>query len=297
MVDASGRLIVSLEGGAVARLDPLTTRTEMIGHVGGRPLGMEVCRDGRVLICHAEHGLLRLDPTNGSVETLADCFGGVPLRFCSNVTLAADGTCWFTQSTDRFAFEHYVGAMIEHRGSGRLFRRDPNGQVAVVLEGLHFPNGITLTEDESALILAETDGYRLTALRPRPDGAVEIRCLVENLPGFPDNLSRSRQGRFWVAMPGPRSASLDRAGLSAPWLRKLAWRLPRAHHVAPPSTAWAMAFSESGEVVADVQAEIPGFAGATGAAETHGKLYLASISSQNLLEVDLAGLNLPPAPR
>ncbi|MDV6292192.1 SMP-30/gluconolactonase/LRE family protein [Rhodococcus aetherivorans] len=69
--------------------------------------------------------------------------------------------------------DHYVGALPERRGSGRLLRRDPDGSVPVVLDRLHFPNGITLTEDESTVLFAETGGYCLTGLpvrAPTPRG-------------------------------------------------------------------------------------------------------------------------------
>ncbi|WP_282597476.1 SMP-30/gluconolactonase/LRE family protein [Rhodococcus sp. DMU1] len=69
--------------------------------------------------------------------------------------------------------DHYVGALPERRGSGRLLRRDPDGSVPVVLDRLHFPNGITLTGDESTVLFAETGGYCLTGLpvrAPTPRG-------------------------------------------------------------------------------------------------------------------------------
>lgn len=159
----------------------------------------------------------------------------------------------------------------------------------MVLVGLHFANGLTLTEDETALIFAETDAYRLTRLELGGDSPVRSTVIADNLPGFPDNLSRLRGGRFWVALPNSRQAELDRAGKLPAWLRKGAWK---KMDLAPPTegTTWVMAFDETGKVVADLQCTRPDFFGATGVAEARGKLYAAAVDSPGLLEIDIGAI-------
>ena len=138
MADSSGRLLHGVTDGRILRFDPATGKEEHVGETHGRPLGLEMLADGRLLVCDARKGLVRLDLASGATEVLTDSVQDRPLRFCSNATAAQDGTIWFTESTDRFDFEHLKGAMLEHRGSGRLMRRAPDGQVDVVLEGLTF---------------------------------------------------------------------------------------------------------------------------------------------------------------
>jgi hypothetical protein len=150
---------------------------------------------------------------------------------------------------------------------------------------LHFPNGLTLVDDGAALVLAETDGYRLSRLELTGANAGTHTVIAENLPGFADNLSAFQDGRFWVAMVGPRSIGLDRAGVAPGWLRRQAWRSMKP---APTTTTWVMAFDSLGNVVADLQKQLPDFAGATGVTQLADKLYLASVGSNGLLEVDLA---------
>ena len=53
-------------------------------------------------------------------------------------------------------------AILEARGRGSLFRRDPDGTVLTLVPGLYFANGVTLTADGSALVFAETQGRRLS---------------------------------------------------------------------------------------------------------------------------------------
>jgi sugar lactone lactonase YvrE len=285
VADSSGRLICGLADGRIVRVDPASRIEDTIGHTGGRPLGLEMLRDGRILICDAQRGLLRLDPADGQIEILVQDVDDIPLRFCSNVTAAADGTYWFTESTSRFDFEDYIGAMLEHRPSGRLLRRDPDGKVEVVLEALHFANGLTLTDEDESLIFAETDGYRLTRMWLKGPKAGQCEIIADNLPGFPDNMSRMQDGHFWVAIPNARNAALDKAGKLPGLLRKLAWR--NSTTAVPSETTWVMGFSPDGRVLADYQMSRADFAGATGVTATGGKLYLVSVEANGILEIDL----------
>lgn len=285
VVDAQGRLLCGVDDGRILRIDPETGAVKTLATTGGRPLGLEVCADGTVLVCDAYRGLLRLDPEAGVLTTVVDSVGGEPLRFCSNATAARDGTVWFTQSSTRHDLDRYVGAVLEHRGSGRVLRRDPDGTLHVVLDGLHFPNGLTLTEDETAVLFVETDGYRLT--RVPVEGPHVPEVLLDNLPGMPDNVSRARGGRLWIAMVTPRNRLLDRLGTTPPWLRKLLWRLPTRLLTMPGRTTWVLCVGEDGRILHDLQADDVDFHMVTGVAEHDGRLYLGSLEQPGILVLDL----------
>lgn len=290
VVDGQGRLICGVEDGRILRIDPKRQTEETIGHTGGRPLGLEVLPDGRLLICDAHKGLLRLDTETGAVEPLVQYVNGVPLRFCSNAAIASDGTIWFTESSRRYDFEHYTGALMEHRPSGRLMRRAPDGCVEVVLENLYFANGITLSSDEQAVIFAETDGYRLNRLWIRGAHAGKREILASNLPGFPDNVSRLSAGKFWVALMTSRNPLLDQLGTAPAFLRKLLWRIPERLQPKAAKTVWAMLFDEQGNCLLDLQSSTVDYHAVTGVAESRGMLYFASIEEQALLAVELSTL-------
>lgn len=294
VADGLGHLICGVGDGRILRIDPRSRQEETLCSTGGRPLGLEMGPDGRLIICDAHKGLLSFDFSRRQLTTLVQFVDTVPLRFCSNATMGADGTIWFTESTTRFDFENFMGAFFEHRPSGRLLRRDPNGKVTVLLENLYFPNGLTLNQDESALLFVETLGYRLSRLWVAGERAGQLEVLADNLPGFPDNVSRLKDGRFWVAMVNTRSAALDRLGQSASWLRKALWRL-LPQHPGPEEnqTAWVMAFDESGNVLMDLQNSDLAFGEITGVAELGGRLYCGSVDPRQraLLEINLAELN------
>lgn len=288
VVGADGQLYCGVEGGGIVRLDPDSSATSVVAETGGRPLGLEALPDGRLLVCDAHRGLLRVAPSSGAVETLTQYVDDVPLRFCSNATAQPDGTIWFTESTTRFDFEHYLGAFLEHRPSGRLLRRDPDGSVDVVLDDLYFANGVALAPDGQSLLLVETGAYRISRVDLTGPDAGRRRTLVENLPGFPDNLSAFRDGRAWVALTNPRNATLDRAGSTPGAVRKLLWRLPDRLSPNPEAIVWARAITPDGAVVEDLHQQREDFHMVTGAVEHQGVLYLASPQRGCLLRVTLA---------
>ncbi|EIM07073.1 strictosidine synthase [Planococcus antarcticus DSM 14505] len=237
IADDQGRLLCGVEDGRILRIHPERGSEEVIGNTGGRPLGLELLPDGQLLICDAHKGLLQLNKETGKIETLVQYVDGIPLRFCSNAAAAKDGTIWFTESSDRYDFEQYTGALLEHRPSGRLFKRYPNGQAEVVLEGLYFANGLILSSDEQAVIFSETGGYRINRLWIRGADAGKRELLVDNLPGFPDNISRLQDGKFWVAIVTNRNSLLDRLGTMPAFLRRLLWRVPAGWQPAATKTA------------------------------------------------------------
>ena len=88
----------------------------------------------------------RIYPGSDGDKRLDD--GRHALRICNNAAVAADGTIYFSDSTQRFDLEYYTADLIEHSGTGRLLRRTPDGEVDVLLDGLHFANGVALAPDQ-----------------------------------------------------------------------------------------------------------------------------------------------------
>ncbi|BCI52008.1 strictosidine synthase family protein [Mycolicibacterium litorale] len=293
VVDAHGRLWTGVDDGRILRLTPDGGDPTVVANTGGRPLGLAVARDGRLLICDSPRGLLALDPDTGALEPLVETVGGRHLQFCSNVTETADGTIYFTESTSAFTYAHFKGAALEARGRGGLFRRDPDGTVTTLADGLYFTNGVTVTADGSALVFAETLGRRLSKFWLTGPQAGTITPLARHLPGYPDNLSTGADGRIWVAMVSPPNAAAETLAPRAPVLRKLLWLLP--DRFAPQLTpeVWAVAFDpDSGAAVAGLRTTHPDFGMVTGLVESGGRLWMGCINASALAHVALDGLTL-----
>lgn len=276
VVDADGRIITGVSDGSILRIDATTGAIEVIGNSGGRPLGLEVCPDGSVLICDSRRGLLRLDPASGQVDVLVDTIDGVPLIGASNAVQTGDGTIYFSSSTQRFEVEDHVGDIMEHRGTGRLFRRDPDGGVETLLEGLQFANGVVLAPDGSHVLVAESGGYCVTRYWLTGSRAGQSDTLVENLPGFPDNMSLGSDGLVWVSIAAPRNPLLDRLQPRPVVLRQVSWLLPAWLRPKGERTVWVMALSFDGAIVHDLQRPGDDYHFVTSVWEDGGTLYLGS---------------------
>ena len=277
VVDADGTLWTGLVDGRIVRIDPAGD-VSVVGQTSGRPLGLTVAHDGRLLICTSPGGLVAMDRTTGETEVLVEAVNLRPLNFCSNVVELPDGTIYFTESTAKFTYAHFKGAIIEARGDGGLFRRDPDGTVTTVLENLYFANGVTATLDGSALVFAETQGRRLSKYWLTGPKAGTVTPLAVNLSAMPDNISTGTDGRIWVAMVSEVNAAADALAPRAPWLRKLVWRLPERMQPQISPEVYAVAFDpDSGEAVAGLRMKRPDFGVVTGLVEHRGRLWMSSI--------------------
>ena len=129
-----GRIMRWRQGGA----------PEEVANTQGRPLGMIFDLQNRLVIADAQRGLIRMDE-QGGFEVLVDEYRGRPLKFVDDVAIAADGTIWFSDASQRFGFEDNLLDFFEGSMTGRLMSYNPNsGETTVDIDGLFFDNGVTL---------------------------------------------------------------------------------------------------------------------------------------------------------
>ena len=289
VVDADGHLWTGLVDGRIVRISPDSGEQSVVANTGGRPLGMHVANDGRVLICDSYRGLLSLDPASGELTTLVESVDGHQLKFCSNVTETVDGTIYFTESTSDFHFEHFLASILEARATGALFRLDVDGTVTTVVDGLYFANGVTVTADGSALVFAETMGRSLSKYWLSGPQAGSVTPLAVHLPGMPDNISTGSDGRIWAALVTPANPRAEALMPRAPWIRKLIWRLPARLQPKVVPEVWVAGFdADSGECVGGMRTTRADFGGVTGVVEVGGRLWMSTIEFPALAYFDLA---------
>jgi strictosidine synthase len=281
--DSGGNLYAGLANGSVVRFGPDGGDPQVLFTTGGRPLGLEVDANDRLVICDADRGLLRW--SGGEPEVLVDSYEGERFVLTNNAAVASDGTIYFTVTSRRFGLADYRLDLMEHSGTGRLFAYRPDGEVEQLLDGLQFANGVALSADQSYLVYAETGLYRMTRLQLTGERRGRTQVLIDNLPGFPDNLTH-HEGVFWVAIVSPRDKVVDMLA-GRPWLAKLAARLPESMQPAPNRHAAVFGIDAAGEVVHNLQDPDGRYAVITSARVHGGHLYLGSLHDSAVARIEL----------
>lgn len=282
LIDAEGGVYTGLEDGRILRVSPDGARLEAVADTGGRPLGLEFFGD-ELLVCDAHRGLLVADPATGAVRTLAAEVAGSPLTFCNNAAVAADGTVYFSDSTTRFPIARWRDEVIERTGTGRLFRRTPDGAIDEVVGGLQFANGVALAPDESFVTVAETSDCRVRRLWLTGERAGVVDLFADDLAGYPDNTSTGSDGLIWVTSASPKVAALGLARKLPASLRAGVRRLPTSLQPSPAPSCGVLGIDASGKVVHDLTGEIGGFHLLTGVRERDGVLYFGSLEGRVLV--------------
>lgn len=304
-----GMLYTGTLSGAVLRLDPAGGSPQVVTRTSGRPLGLAFDANGQLLIADAIRGLLAVDAA-GTARVLTDSVDGTPILFADAVIVAGDGKVILTDATQRISpreygtFDAALFDILEHSCTGRVLEFDPaGGATRVVAQGLCFPNGVALSADEQSLLIAETGTYRVLkvarsargldageALRTNAPG---VAVVIDNLPGFPDNLTRGADGRYWTGFTKPRSATIDSIA-GRPWLRALTLRLPKSLWPVPPAYGHVMAFDEQGKVLLDLQDPAGKLPETSGATEHGGQLYVQSLHATTFGILPLSDAAAPP---
>lgn len=294
-VGPDDRLYAAMTSGALLRMDPDGGHQQVFAHTDGRVLGFAFDTAGQMIAADAMRGVLAID-SSGRVTVVTDHVStDDPIRYANSIVVAPDGKYYFTDASGHFApaewggtYEASVLDILEQAATGRVLVYDPaTARTEMVAKGLSFANGIALSADGQSLFVSETGRYRIWAIDSHARGVdVEVpsaaaRVLLDNLPGYPDNLMRGQDGRIWVGLFRPRNPAAD--GLSQrPFLRKVLLRLPRFLLPVGKPYSHVFAFDESGRVTADLQDPSGSYPATTGATETADRLYIHSLQAPTI---------------
>jgi sugar lactone lactonase YvrE len=272
-----GSVFTGTGDGAIWRVSADGARVDRVAETGGRPLGIEVDLDGRLLVCDAQRGLLRVDTRSGGVEPVADSVDGVRMLVCNNAAIARDGTVWFSDSSTVHPLESWRSDIAEATRTGRLLRLDPDGTLTVVLGGLDFANGVAVAADESYVAVAESGACTVVRHWLTGDRAGSRDHLVAELPGYPDNIARGSDGLIWVTIASPRVPAAERVRRGPRWLRQAATKVPLGLQPKPPRIVRVQAYADDGRVVHDLDLPADSYAFVTGVREHEGRVWLGSL--------------------
>ncbi|HEX2889382.1 ABC transporter permease [Vineibacter terrae] len=248
----------SRHGDIIRFFPPDYERMEVYAHIGGQPLGMAFDRQDNLYVCIGGMGLYRITPdrkvekatdeTNRSWRSVND---DSRLRLADDLDIADDGRIFFSEATVRYEMDEWPVESVEARGNGRIICYDPNTNTThTAVSGLKFPNGICIASDGQSILFAETFGC--TVKRYWFDGPKkgQVEMVMDNLPGYPDNINLASDGNYWLAMVGMRCPALDLAWRMPGFRRRMAKRLPVDEWLfANINTGCVIKFNEKGEVL------------------------------------------------
>lgn len=288
LVDDNGHIYTGYADGRVVRLEPDGSKPDLLARTGGRPLGLDFDPQGRLIVADGYQGLLRIEDS-GAVTTLATEANGRPFGFTNNVAVTNDGLIFFTDASSKFGPERQArDDILEHRGHGRLLRHNPEtGKTRVLLTDLQFANGVALTPDQDAVLVAQTGSYNILRYHRTGDQAGEHEVLIGNLPGLPDNIRSNGEDTIWIALYAPRNPALDALG-PWPFLRKVAFRLPKALQPQPAPHAFVLGMTPEGKITHNLQYQGgDSYHPVTGVAQHENQLYLGSLTQDALAVYEL----------
>lgn len=166
----------------------------------GRANGLAINAEGHLLL--AQHdGQVGRHGEDGTVTSLASTYGGKRLNSPNDLTVASDGTIYFTDPP--------YGVEEEDRRldfSG-VYRLSPNGNLSLLTKKLTRPNGIDLAPDDSTLYVSDSRETRVWAYDVTANGTIENRRPFAtpqdaNADGTTDGMAVDVDGNVYTTGPG-----------------------------------------------------------------------------------------------
>lgn len=223
-------------------------------NTGGRPLGMTFDSENNLIVADAIKGLISINQKGvATTLTVKSDSDNIPIGFADDLDIARDGKIYFSDASHKFGYGEDRIEIMEHTPNGRLLVYDPQKKTTTtLLDNLFFANGVALSPDDSFVLINETSMYRIQKYWLIGEKAGTSEIIIENLPGFPDNISSNDKGLYWVALFTIRNDFVDKTA-DKPFFRKLALRLPEFLQPQPEPYAFALGIDADGNILHNLQ--------------------------------------------
>jgi sugar lactone lactonase YvrE len=172
----------------VHRVSPAGESTT-VASVPGRPSGLGFA-DGQLLVSVMEDQAVVAVAADGVVRPHAD-LTGVAVGLCNDMLVDDQGRAY----VGCMGFDLFRG---DRPNPGNVVLVDPQGGVREVASDMHVPNG-TVLDSKGRLIIAETNGKRLTRFTVGVDGALSARTIHAQFDDYgPDGLCIDAADGIWM---------------------------------------------------------------------------------------------------
>ena len=232
---------VTRNGSIIRFAAPDYSVREEFARIGGRPLGLAFDRDENLIVCVAGMGLYGVKPdrtvfkvTDRTNRTRTRLKDDSRLYLADDLDIAPDGKIYFSEATTRYELTDWALDGFEGRGNGRLICYDPKtGVTRTILKNLTFPNGVCVSHDGKSVLWASTWLCRVYRYWIATEKAGTCEVLIDNLPGYCDNINRASDGKYWLALVGLRSPAYDLAMASPDFRIRMVKQIPPDEWLCP----------------------------------------------------------------
>jgi gluconolactonase len=162
----------------------------------GNSNGLTLDRQGRLVAC--EHGNRRVSRTaaDGTVVTLAECYGGTRLNSPNDVVVRSDGVIYFTDPP------YGLDPLPPEQPLNGVYAIWPDRTLLLVAGDFDRPNGLAFSPDEAILYIDDSRRRHVRAFDVHPDGSIHNSRLFADMdhpqPGSPDGMKLDVQGHVYV---------------------------------------------------------------------------------------------------
>ena len=179
-------------------------RHEVVAEVPSFPMCIDFLPDGRLLIVDSARQRVLRREDGGELAVHAD-LGQLSDKPWNDIVVDRHGR----------AYVNNIGFDFPHGEPtpGIVALVTPDGRARVVAGDVAFPNGMAITEDGGALLVAESYANRVTAFAIAADGTLGERRVWAETPGdHPDGICVDEEGAIWYADVGNRRCVRVREG-------------------------------------------------------------------------------------
>jgi gluconolactonase len=200
-------LVVDIAHGRIFRITP-AGEWSLFARYDGEPNGMAIHRDGRVFVTDGANGIVVFDPATAAWQVVCGGSEQGPFKGPNDLTFAANGDIYFTDQGET-GYQDPTGCLYRMHADGTGLQR--------IIGNVPSPNGLLLTEDEHAVLLAVTRDNSIWRVPMRASGEPykvgKFIQLSGSLGSGPDGMAMDQAGNIAVAHAGFGSVWLfDRFG-------------------------------------------------------------------------------------
>jgi gluconolactonase len=204
----AGRYLVwsDIPNNRMLRYDECNNEVSVFRQPSRHSNGNTVDRQGRLVSC--EHSGRQVSRTehDGRITSIADRDQGKRLNSPNDVVVKSDGSIWFTDPTYGIDSDYEGDRAESEIGASYVYRVDAqSGEIRVMADDFHKPNGLAFSPDEKKLYIADTGrshGKDLPAhirvFDVRDDGTLSGgKVFADCTAGLFDGFRIDTAGRLW----------------------------------------------------------------------------------------------------